>query len=24
FLGPWPLLVHELFLPSLVCDKELE
>lgn len=24
FLGPWPLLVHELFLPSLVCNKELE
>ncbi|MGL4715674.1 MAG: chorismate--pyruvate lyase family protein [Aeromonas sp.] len=24
FLGPWPLLVHELFLPSLICDKELE
>lgn len=24
FLGQWPLLVHELFLPSLVCDKELE
>jgi len=24
FLGPWPLLVHELFLPSLVCDKEPE
>ncbi|MBL0522750.1 chorismate--pyruvate lyase family protein [Aeromonas enteropelogenes] len=24
FLGQWPLLVHELFLPYLVCDKELE
>ena len=24
FLGPWPLLVHELFLPSLVCNKEME
>lgn len=24
FLGQWPLLVHELFLPSLSCNKELE
>ncbi|MGL5302544.1 MAG: chorismate--pyruvate lyase family protein [Aeromonas sp.] len=24
FLGPWPLLVHELLLPDLVYDKELE
>ncbi|MGL4733963.1 MAG: chorismate--pyruvate lyase family protein [Enterovibrio sp.] len=21
FLGPWPLLVHELFLPTLLCEK---
>ncbi|PJG59699.1 chorismate--pyruvate lyase family protein [Aeromonas cavernicola] len=24
FLGQWPLLVHELFLPSLIINKELE
>lgn len=24
YLGPWPLLVHELFLPSLSYNKELE
>lgn len=24
FLGQWPLLVHELFFPSLSCNKELE
>ncbi|MBR7630837.1 chorismate lyase [Aeromonas popoffii] len=24
FLGQWPLLVHELFLPSLLSNKELE
>ncbi|MGL5335198.1 MAG: chorismate--pyruvate lyase family protein [Enterovibrio sp.] len=24
FLGQWPLLVHELFLPALLCDKKTQ